>query len=407
MAAPLQCPPEFEKLLKDGDVKLTVADGARMVTEDEMNAIMREGDYVQGKPEFISNNGRVESADKWAQTTPDKLGGTPDAVKAGDQRFYLLSYTIPGTAIGEQARCDKLALKISGAFDDVESGRRHMKALHKAQPQFALTLEHLYQWTAVSDKTISGDETRKDALAKCMQWYHEGQQKYRHDQLDRMQAVKEAAAKGEVGPIHEDYKDIDTQISYGDLDPESDDPRLLEDRPSELGNEQECQELDSASDEDEQTDNGRAVLRMKPDPIVVGGLEWFVLTCVVPEEEDPKRIAFKISGAFRTAEEADDQAGLIMDTNPFFSSKVVKLYNWIELPVSDEVEKKIKHRSKDKTHEEIMGEYFGTERSQKHAQIVETIELVKAKEAEERAARLKAEQQAKPEHLPLSSIAIE
>lgn len=112
-----------------------------------------------------------------------------------------------------------------------------------------------------------------------------------------------------------------------------------------------------------------------------------------PEEQAASRcVAIRNSGTFRTAEEADDHAGLLMDMNPFFSSKVVKLYNWIELPVSEATEKKIKHRSKDKVHEEIMGEYYGTERSQKHAQIVEKVELVKAKQAEERAAKAKADE---------------
>lgn len=396
MAAPLKCPPDMEKLLKD--VKLTVGDGVRIVTEDEMNAMMQEGLTVEGKPEFISNNGRIEPADKWAHTTPTKLAGASDTLKAGDQQYYVLSYTLPGVQIGEQAKCDKLAVKVGGAVDDAESGKAHMKALKKERPEFDLSLEHLYQWTAVSEGTVAGTETRREALSRCMKWYHEAQQGYRHKQLERMQAVKRAAEKGEPGPIHEDYKDIHTEVSYGEMDPESDDPRLLEDRPAPPSR-IECEEIGSDDSDDERSDSGRKVVRMQPDPVTTGGLEWCVLSYIVagdtPEEQKASRtVALKNSGGFRTAEEADDYAGLLMDVNPFFNLKVVKMYNWIELPVSEETEKKVKHRSKDKVYEEIMGEYYGTERSQKHAQIVDTIERVKAKEAEERAAKAKADTEA-------------
>ncbi len=394
MAAPLQRPADLEKLLKD--VKLTVGDGVRLVTEDEMNAMMQEGQTVEGQPEFISNNGRIEPADKWAHTTPTKLAGTPDSLNVGDQKYYVLSYTLPGVEIGEQAKCDKLAVKFGGGFATVDLGKAHMKALHKAVPQFDVTLERLYEWTAVSEGTVLGTETRMDALERCMSWYHKTQQEYRRKQLERMQAVKRAAEKGEPGPIHEDYKDIHTDISYGEMDPESDDPRLLEDRPEPRA-EVECQEIESDDSDEELEDSGGKVLRMQPDPIVVRGLGWCVMSYIVPgdtpEEQAASRcVAIRNSGTFRTAEEADDHAGLLMDMNPFFSSKVVKLYNWIELPVSEATEKKIKHRSKDKVHEEIMGEYYGTERSQKHAQIVEKVELVKAKQAEERAAKAKADE---------------
>lgn len=408
MATPLQCPPDLEKLLKD--VKLTIGEGARLVTEDEMNAMLQEENTVQGKPEFISNDGRIEPADKWAQTTPVKLAGTPDSLLAGDQKYYVLSYTLPGVQIGEQAACDKLAIKISGAFTDIPSGKEHLKALHKARPEFDITLEKLYEWTALSEDVVLGKETRMDALTRCMTWYHKKQQDYRQSQLERMQAVKQAAAKGEPGPIHEDYKEIHTEISYGEMDPESDDPRLLEDRPKPTDDE-ECQEIQSDDGDDEGINSDRKVLRMQPDPVTAGGLEWFVLTYIVPgdtEEEQAasRTLAIKNSGAFRTAEEADSHAGTLMDMNPFFSSKVVKMYNWIPLPVSQETEKKIKHRSKDKVHEEIMGEYYGTERSQKHAQIVETIELVKAKEAEERAAKAKADAETAERAIPLADIAV-
>ena len=418
MAVPLQCPPDLEKLLKD--VKLTVADGARLVTEDEMNAMMKEGQQVQGQPEFISNDGRIEAADKWAQTTPTKLAGTPDSVMAGDQKYYALSYTLPGVQIGEQASCDKLAVKVGGAFVDIPSGRGHLKGLHKARPEFDVTLEKLYEWTAVSDGTVLRHETRVDALTRCMTWYHKQQQEYRHKQLERMQEVKQAASKGEKGPIHEDYKDIHTEVSYGEMDPESDDPRLLEDRPK-PSEDDDCVEIQSDDSEGEQEEDGdrRKVLKMQPDPDTVGGLEWCVFSYIIPgdteEEQAASRcMAFKNSGCFRTAEEADSHAGVVMDMNPFFGSKVVRMYNWIELPVSSETEKKIKHRSKDKVHEEIMGEYYGTERSQKISQIVETIELVKAKEAEERAAKAKAEAEAEAKekankterHIPLADIAV-
>lgn len=396
MAVPLQCPPDMERLLKD--VKLTVADGARLVTEDEMNAMMQEGQTVQGQPEFISNNGRIEPADKWAHTTPVKLAGTPDSLKTGDQKYYLLSYTLPGVRIGYQAACDKLAVKIGGAFTDIESGRARMKVLHKARPQFDVTLEKLYEWTAVSEGTVLGKETRMDALTRCMVWYHEKQQEYRRKQLERMQAVKNAASKGQPGPIHEDYKDIHTEISYGEMDPESDDPRLLEDRPKPREN-ADCQEVQSDSSDDEQETAGRSTLKMQPDPEAAGGLEWCIFTYIVPgdseEEQAASRcMAFKVSGGFRTAEEADDHAATVMDMNPFFSCKVMAMYNWVPLPVTEETEKRVRHRSKDKVHEEILGEYYGSERSQKIAQIVETIELVKAKEAEERAAKLNAEAEA-------------
>ena len=404
----MAAPPELEKLLKD--VKLTVGEGVRMVTEDEMKAMMQEGQPVEGEPDFVSNNGRIEPADKWAQTTPEKLATTADNLTAGDQKYYVLAYTLPGVPIGEQARSEQLSVKVSGFFTDIESGRRHIKKLHRLVPEYNLTLEKLYEWTAVSEGTVLGNETRVDALKGIMGEYHTTEHEYRQKQLERMQAVKQAANKGEAGPIHEDYKDIHTEISYGEMDPESDDPRLLEDRPV-TQTPTECEEVDSDDDEPEAV-TGRKVLRMQPDPETVSGQEWFVLSYVVPgkteaEQTASRRLAIKVSGGFRTADEANDHAGLLMDMNPFFAIKVVKMYNFVLLPVSSDIEKKVKHRSKDKVMEEIMGEYYGTEHSQKHAQIVETIELVKAKEAEERAKEAEANPKSTGKVHDLTSIVVE
>ena len=184
-----------------------------MVTEDEMKAMMQEGQPVEGEPDFISNNGRIEPADKWTQTTPEKLATTPDNLTAGDQKYYVLAYTLPGVPIGEQARSEQLSVKVSGFFTDIESGRRHIKKLHRLVPEYNLTLEKLYEWTAVSEGTALGNETRVDALKGIMGDYHTTEHEYRQKQLERMQAVKQAANKGEAGPIHEDYKDIHTEIS--------------------------------------------------------------------------------------------------------------------------------------------------------------------------------------------------
>ena len=101
-------------------------------------------------------------------------------------------------------------------------------------------------------------------------------------------------------------------------------------------------------------------------PETVSGQEWFVISYIVPgkteaEQAASRRLAIKVSGGFRTAEEANDHAGLLMDMNPFFALKIVKMYNFVLLPVSSEIEKKVKHRSEDKVMEEIMGEYYGTQ----------------------------------------------
>ena len=189
----MAAPPDLENLLKD--VKLTVGEGVRVVTEDEMKAMMKEGQPVKGEPDFISNNGRIEPADKWAQTTPEKLATTPDNLTAGDQKYYVLAYTLPGIEIGEQARSEQLSVKISGFFSDIDSGKRHIKKLHRLVPENDLTLEKLNEWTAVSEGTVLGTESRMVALKGIMSEYHTTEHEYRQKQLERMQAVSQASSR--------------------------------------------------------------------------------------------------------------------------------------------------------------------------------------------------------------------
>jgi hypothetical protein len=75
-------------------------------------------------------------------------------------------------------------------------------------------------------------------LEDILEGYHTGQKEYRQKELQRIRQTREAAAKGEPGPMHEDYEGVKSEVTYQPasqvdkdnavMDPSSDTPKLLE-----------------------------------------------------------------------------------------------------------------------------------------------------------------------------------
>lgn len=94
----------------------------------------------------------------------------------------------------------------------------------------------------------------------------------------------------------------------------------------------------------------------RPDVNRVPGQNWYVLTYCAPEGS-PVRcrdIAVKVSGCCNTPEEANKIAEIIRNEDDRFDVWVVGMYNWIKVPIPDEVKSSMQVEYPDKMLTRIM-----------------------------------------------------
>ena len=218
----------------------------RIVTADERAHLEGQGHVVQPIPqkkEFIESGGRPVVANKWTQTSAKKLLNERDPIGAPRQEWAVVSVVIPGDTTTEQAKADKLCIKVAGCFETGEAATRFMQDLYAKRPYLDL---HCIQTGYLVPFPVD-DETRRhikhyseDPVAQeVMNHYHSREFAERERQLGRMADVKESAAQGLPGAGHTDMPDLDpAEITFEAakdvgkvppvIDPLSDDPKLLE-----------------------------------------------------------------------------------------------------------------------------------------------------------------------------------
>lgn len=103
-------------------------------------------------------------------------------------------------------------------------------------------------------------------------------------------------------------------------------------------------------------DSGR-VQQLEPgaDPVKVGLQEWAVIS-VIPETSKGQ-MALKIRGCFDSPEAAGRHAAKLSDLDPFFDIYVVKMYNWLVLPIDSAMQQHIERKYKDPRLQDIMDSY--------------------------------------------------
>ena len=113
----------------------------RIVTAEERAHLEGQGHVVQPMPqkkEFIESGGRPVVANKWTQTSAKKLLNERDPIGAPRQEWAVVSVVIPGDTTTEQAKADKLCIKVAGCFETGEAATRFMQDLYAKRPYLDL-----------------------------------------------------------------------------------------------------------------------------------------------------------------------------------------------------------------------------------------------------------------------------
>lgn len=87
------------------------------------------------------------------------------------------------------------------------------------------------------------------------------------------------------------------------------------------------------------SDPGVDFVLPQPDKARVPGQNFLVFSYAAPEGARVKctKVAVKPSGAFNTEAEANKQAQIIRDEDPRFDVEVLEMYNWVTVPIPQDV----------------------------------------------------------------------
>lgn len=223
--------------------RLGIGEGARIVSAEERDRLMGQGTVLPPSTrDFINSGGRPVVANKWKQTSARKLLNEEDPIAVPRQKWAVVSVIIPGDTTTEQAKADKICIKVAGCFDDGPAADRFMEELYAKRPYLDL---HAIR-TGVLVPFPADDETRRHVkhysqdpkAQEVLDRYFNREFAARERQLERLDRVRQDAAEGRPGEGHVDLPDLDpAEITFqaakdvgkgpAVLDPESDEPRLL------------------------------------------------------------------------------------------------------------------------------------------------------------------------------------
>ena len=239
-------------------LRMQIGDGARFVSEQERDALMRQGkvlaEYSSGpkaqplegegaRQKFMESQGRVEKANRWKETTPRKLLNERDPLQVGHQEYAVVACVVPGDTMSEQAKADRILLKVCGCFDTEEAAADFGRELIRRVPFIDLHVLRTGYFTPFppSEKAAKGIPRKSiDPVAmEIMQSHYDKENKYRERQLERISDSREAGREGRPGRGHEDMPELEpAKIEFRAardvgvtgpslLDPESDEPRWV------------------------------------------------------------------------------------------------------------------------------------------------------------------------------------
>lgn len=116
-----------------------------------------------------------------------------------------------------------------------------------------------------------------------------------------------------------------------------------------------------------------------PEELRVKGQQLAVVSFVAPPRSN--HMALKVRGVFDDQKEAEEHARRLMKADPDFDICVISMYNWIVLPVPDDLMAEIEHKYVDERLQKIMTGYH--EQKEK----VKEYNLQRIREAKELGAR--------------------
>lgn len=98
----------------------------------------------------------------------------------------------------------------------------------------------------------------------------------------------------------------------------------------------------------------------KPDELVLEGQQYAVISFVTPKTEraTSDRIFMKFRGAFATPEDADAWAAKVHEADPDFDVHIVRMWNWIEIPPSEEIFQKIPRKYAEEGLDKIVRDHY-------------------------------------------------
>jgi hypothetical protein len=115
-------------------------------------------------------------------------------------------------------------------------------------------------------------------------------------------------------------------------------------------------------------------LEATTDPLKVGMQRWALVSVMKDALTD--RLALKIRGCFDTPTAAHTHASKLSRLDPHFDIYIVKMYDWLVLPIDDEMAQHIERKYHDPRLQEIMESYRESllaadkETSEKHATLI-------------------------------------
>ena len=186
------------ELLKNA--RLDFGDGPQVVTQEEKEALEKGTTTVptvssshkaaqSTKHEFHSVDGRVEVANKWANTDPTKLTNTKDPFRNGTQRWAVVTVVQP-----PQSNCK--AVKISGCFATQKKACARSDALNTHMPYMNAVVQGMYSFVpypVTALKPGESQELKRHALDKdlleIMTCYHKQEDAYRQKQTGRVDST--------------------------------------------------------------------------------------------------------------------------------------------------------------------------------------------------------------------------
>lgn len=240
--------------MADPRYKLRIGEGARFVTEEEKERLMRQGKVLAeynaqplegeaARQKYMESCGRVEKANKWKDTNARKLLNERDPLQVGDQEYAVVACIVPGDTASEQAKADKILVKVCGCFSTVEKAEDFMQQLIRKVPYYDLHVLETGYFTPFPQSDAAKKSTPHKSIdptaMEIMQSHYDKENGYRERQLQRIEDVREAGKKGEAGPGHDDMPELEpTDLEFRAakdvgvtgpslLDPDSDEPRWI------------------------------------------------------------------------------------------------------------------------------------------------------------------------------------
>lgn len=269
-----------------------------------------------------------------------------DVLTRGEYEYVAISFCASGTRQKLDTE-DKVALKIRGAFRNVQDGIDHIKKLHGARESFDTYLCDMGKWTLIGN--VDGIEHPETHLVDMVKAIHDKNADHKRQFEERKERTKEHGLDDDECPPAKRLKE-DTDDAPPDLSQIT--PLTMDTGTA-------------------QTNESNKASFSAVDTITVPDVNFAILSYC---ESDPERctvetpkgcVGVKFRGAFATKKEAEEfldstLSKLERDVDMF----IVDMYKWLLLPPHVDEIKDVRYR------EDFLQDMFSSyEESQKAAKL--------------------------------------